>query len=198
MKESDFLYYYIKGCVAIKGDGFVVVENGGIGYKLSVSETTRNELASGSEALVYTYLYVREDIMELYGFSTIEEKNMFMNLIAVSGIGAKAAISVLSIGTPAKIAAAIITNDANTIKKAQGIGAKTAQRIILELKDKISSDEIDIPEDIPTGESDSISEVINALIVLGYSEREAAAAVRGIDASMDTESMIKAALKNML
>ena len=200
VKESDFLYFFIKGLLASKGDGFVVVENNGIGYKISVSDNTMSAFSAGDKVTVYTHLYVREDIVELYGFATIEEKNMFLSLITVSGVGPKAAMSILSIGTPAKIAAAVIKNDAKLIQKAQGIGAKTAQRIILDLHDKINTDNLDIPEDVEViaDDKNKLSEAVSALTVLGYNDREAASALKGIDMSLDTEEIIKLALKNML
>ena len=200
VKESDFLYFFIKGMLESKDEGFIVVENNGIGYKISVSENTMSSFTTASQITVYTHLYVREDIVELYGFSSLEEKNMFLSLISVSGVGPKAAMAVLSLGTPAKIAAAVIKNDAKFIQKASGIGAKTAQRIILDLHDKINTEALEIPDDIEVVVEDKgkLSEAVSALTVLGYSDREAASAVKGIDLSLDTEEIIKLALKNML
>ena len=193
------MYFYIKGKITHKSDGFVVVETGGVGYKIAVSDTTYNLLKTDTEATVYTYLYLREDIMDLYGFSTLEEKNMFIHLISVSGVGPKAALSILSLGAPAKIAAAVITNDAKTIQKAQGIGAKIANRIVLELRDKLKTEELDIPEDIcpEPVDKDRLNEAVNALIVLGYTEKEAVSALAKADLALGTEELIKFALKNL-
>jgi len=197
MKESDFLYFYIKGVLTHKDEGFVVVENNGIGYKLTVSDTTFSAVRTNEPVTLYTHLYVREDIMELYGFSTVEEKNMFLSLMTVSGVGAKAAIAILSIGTPAEIAAAVITNDAKAIQKAQGIGAKTAQRVILELHDKIKCEDIVLPAEVNPSDSGKLTEAVGALTALGYSESEAASALRGVDLSLDTEEIVKQGLKNL-
>lgn len=191
------MYFYIKGVLTLKGDSFVVVENNGIGYKLTVSDTTLSTLKSKESVTIYTHLYVREDIMELYGFMSIEEKNMFLSLLTVSGVGAKAAIAILSLGTPSDIAAAIITNNAKYIQKAQGIGPKTAQRVVLELHDKIKCEDIVIPRDIDEKDGTKLSEAIGALCVLGYSDSEAVSALRGVDTSLDTEQMVKIGLKNL-
>ena len=200
VKESDFLYFFIKGNLEAKDNGFIVVENSGIGYKISVSDNTMSSLTVNTQVTVYTHLYVREDIVELYGFSSLDEKNMFLNLISVSGVGPKAAMAVLSLGAPAKIAAAVIKNDAKFIQKASGIGAKTAQRIILDLHDKINTENLEIPDDteVVVEDKNKLSEAVSALTVLGYSDREAASAIKGIDLSLDTEEIIKLALKNML
>ncbi len=198
LKESDSLYFYIKGTLAFKGEGFVVVDNNGIGYRLTVSDNTYSALKAGENVNVYTHLHVREDVMELYGFSAPEEKSLFLMLMGVSGIGAKAAVSILSVGTPSQISAWIITGDAKAIQKAQGIGAKTAQRVILELRDKITADDLNIPADEVQNDSASISEAVGALCALGYSEAEARSALRGVDMSMDTEDIIKTGLKNLV
>lgn len=199
MKESDFLYFYIKGTLTAKNDGFIVVENNGIGYKILVSRTTSDSLCLNTEVTIYTHLYIREDVMDLYGFSGLEEKGMFLNLISISGVGPKAALAILSVGSPAKLASAIITNDVKTIQKAPGIGAKIAGRIVLELRDKLKTEDLQIPDNTEpeSDDKDKLSEVISALIVLGYTEKEASAAIKKADLSLDTEALIKYALKNM-
>jgi len=190
------MYYYIKGTLIKKTENFVVVDCGGVGYMINTSLTSIGTLgAIGSEVTIYTYLVVREDAMELCGFASIEEKEMFLKLISVSGVGPKAAMSILSVGTPSQIAAAIITNDAKTITKAQGVGPKVAQRVILELKDKIDNSELDIStEAVPVQEDGARTEAINALIVLGYSPEMAAKAVAKTESGLSVEEIIKKAL----
>ena len=154
----------------------------------------------GKKITIYTYLHVREDVMDLFGFTTIEEKNMFMHLISVSGVGPKAALSILSVTTPAKFAVAVITNDVKTITKASGVGPKMAQRVILELKDKMKTDELEIDLEDESDDilSDNRSEAISALVVLGYSSNDAQKAVKGIDGTLSVEEIIKKALAGVL
>ena len=194
------MYYYIKGEVILKESGFVVLDNSGIGYKIYTSGNTLMNL-TGKTATLYTYLHVREDIFDLYGFSTNEELTMFLHLLSVSGVGPKAALSILSVVTPAGLAAAIITNDAKTLTKANGVGAKMAQRVILELKDKLKNTEIlpdEIGEIVQDTSSDSASEAVSALMVLGYSQNDAKRAVSGVDNTLSTEAIITLALKKLM
>ena len=195
------MYYYIKGTLVQKSDNYIVVDTNGIGYMINTSLTTLNDLgSSGAEVTIYTYLHVREDAMELFGFSSQEEKNMFVHLISVSGVGPKVALSILSVASPAKFAVAVVTNDVKTITKASGVGPKLAQRIILELKDKLKTDElgIDNSEEISFDASDNRSEAVSALIVLGYSPADAQKAVSKTDASLGVEEIIKKALGSLL
>lgn len=193
------MYYYISGTIASRQDGFIVIDNGGIGYKIYTSENTQNELRGSAEAILYTYLHVREDVFDLYGFATNEERSMFLHLMSVSGVGPKAALAVLSVMPPNSVALAVITNDAKSLTKAPGVGAKMAQRIILELKDKLKNAEI-IPAQIAEEISitDSQSEAVSALMVLGYSQNDAKKAVSGTDASLSTEEIVKQALTNLM
>ena len=132
------MYYYIKGKIAKKCENSIIIDNGGIGYRIYTSANSLSTAGEqGSTATIYTHLNVREDVFDLYGFVTEEEREMFLNLISVSGVGPKAALAVLSVTTPAKLALAVITEDIKTITKAQGVGPKMAQRMILELKDKL-------------------------------------------------------------
>ena len=190
------MYYYIKGTLIKKAENFVVVDCGGVGYMINTSLTSISTLGTaGSEVTMYTYLVVREDAMELCGFASIEEKELFLKLISVSGVGPKAAMSILSVGSPSQIAAAIITNDTKTITKAQGVGPKVAQRVILELKDKIDNSELDISTDtVVVQANDTRTEAINALIVLGYSPEAATKAVAKTEAGLSVEEIIKKAL----
>lgn len=195
------MYYYIKGTLVQKGDNYLVVDANGVGYMIYTSLTSIADVGeTGRNVTMYTYLHVREDVMDLYGFATVEEKNMFMNLISVSGVGPKAALAILSVTTPAKFAVAVVTNDVKTITKASGVGPKMAQRVILELKDKLKTEDLDIDMDEDIGEipSDNRSEAISALIVLGYSPNDAQKAVKGIDGTLSVEEIIKKALSSLM
>ncbi len=196
------MFNYIKGTYISSGSGYVVIENGGIGYTVFTSLNTIGRLSDTEEVKLYTYLYLREGIMDLYGFATEEEKTMFLNLISISGVGPKAAVAILSVAPPEKIALAILTGDYKLIQKAQGVGLKVSQRVVMELKDKLKntidtsslSDE-DIPEVFTGGR---LEEALGALIVLGYSEQEAKKALSGADETKSTEEIIKGALKALL
>ena len=195
------MYYYIKGTLVQKSDNYIVVDANGVGYMIYTSlNSMQNTGEIGKKITIYTYLHVREDVMDLFGFTTIEEKNMFMHLISVSGVGPKAALSILSVTTPAKFALAGITNDVKTITKASGVGPKMAQRVILELKDKMKTDEleIDLEDESDYILSDNRSEAISALVVLGYSSNDAQKAVKGIDGTLSVEEIIKKALAGLL
>lgn len=168
---------YLKGNLAIKSEEYIILEVQGIGYKIYMSKTSIDELKDEKEVKVYTYLKVREDDVSLFGFNSNEELHMFELLISVGGIGAKSAITILSNITPSKFALAVITNDVNTLKKLQGIGSKTAQRIILELKDKIKTEEaMDLSDNKEINEQiqqeENAEELIQALQVLGYRRYE--------------------------
>ena len=138
------MYLYIKGSLEVKTKGYIVVECGGIGYKIFMSDKSLNEIGNiGDNVKVYTHYHVREDEISLYGFKTDEELRMFELLLSVSGIGAKSAITMLSNIEPSEFAFAVISDDVNRMTKIPGIGKKTAQRLILELKDKLKSEEIE-------------------------------------------------------
>ena len=195
------MYYYIKGTLVQKSDNYIVVDANGVGYMIYTSlNSMQNTGEIGKKITIYTYLHVREDVMDLFGFTTIEEKNMFMHLISVSGVGPKAALSILSVTTPAKFALAVITNDVKTITKASGVGPKMAQRVILELKEKMKTDELEIDLEDESDDilSDNRSEAISALVVLGYSSNDAQKAVKGIDGTLSVEEIIKKALAGLL
>ena len=172
------MFYYLKGELDYRDINTCVIDCGGVGYKLTVSYLTSETYASklGKEVKLYTHLAVREDGVELFGFGSYEEKECFNNLTSVSGIGPKAAMSILSTMTPDKLAVAICNGDAKAIAKSPGIGAKSAARIILELKDKMAKDMLN--NAIINGSSDSsasiyisnsaFSEASEALSVLGY------------------------------
>lgn len=171
------MFAYLKGNIQFKSEEYVVIEVNGIGYKIFMSKKSIDELEEDREVKVYTYLKVREDDVSLFGFKTNEELHMFELLISVGGIGAKSAITILSNITPSRFALAVITNDVNSLKKLQGIGPKTAQRIILELKDKIKTEEAILANDNTKLEEEANSEedqeeLIQALQVLGYRRYE--------------------------
>lgn len=195
------MYYYIKGKLAAKGSNYIVIDASGIGYMVYTSLSgIENSGHIGSDITMYTYLNVREDAMELYGFITPEEKTMFMHLISVSGVGPKAALALLSVASPSKLAAAIITDNEKLLTKAAGVGPKAARRIILELKDKLDAQELGIEEDgaeeniIQSVLTDSRAEALSALMALGYSGAEAKSTLARLDASKSTEELIKDAL----
>lgn len=196
------MYYYIKGKLALRGENYIVIDAHGVGYMIYTSLNTIQTVGvQGSEVTVYTYLNVREDAHELYGFATLEEKTLFMQLLSVSGVGAKVALSVLSVLTPAAFAQAVIFDDIKAITKAPGVGPKVAKRIVLELKDKIKKADIEAggkAESINEVGSDSRSEAISALLVLGYSITDAQSAVAGVDASLTVEEIIKQALVRLM
>ena len=168
---------YLKGNIMTKSEEYIILEEQGIGYKVYMSKKSIDELDEEGQVKVYTYLKLREDDISLFGFNTNEELHMFELLISVGGIGAKSAIAILSNIKPSRFALAVITNDVNSLKKLPGIGAKTAQRIILELKDKIKTEEaLDVQnaknmEEKVQNEEDT-EELIQALQVLGYRRYE--------------------------
>ena len=197
---------YIKGILADKGSDHAVVECGGVGFKIytSYNSLMDTKCTKGSEVIFRTHMYIKEGIMDLYGFTTSEELELFELLISVTGVGAKGARAGLSSMSPSKLSLTIATGDANTIKKAPGIGQKTAQRIILELKDKIKNESFiadpkeAFSENIPVA-SNEREEAVNALISLGYSGYEAKNAVSKVGAdAFDTETIIKQALKSLM
>lgn len=199
------MFYYIKGSVAHVAPFLAVIDCGGVGYACRTTNHTLSQLQTGKEAKLYTYLNVREDAMELYGFASENELNCFRMLIGVSGVGPKAALSILSATTPEGLAMSIITGDEKSLTAAQGIGKKIAQRIILELKDKLAKGQLSEAGEAYGGSGVTVipenkaSEAAAALAVLGYSQSEIAAALKGIDLdSLKLEEVIKAALKRMV
>ena len=198
------MYAHLNGIVAEKGDGTLVIECAGVGYQLSVSASTLSDApAVGANMKCYTLLSVREDAMELFGFSTREEKQMFMKLTAVTGIGAKSALGILSAMSLKDLSLAIVSGDVTTLSRAPGIGKKTAQRIILELKDKVDAVELRSPSGAALKganiRQDATSEAIEALLALGYQQSEAARAIAALDPLPSTsDEIIRQALKGML
>ena len=194
------MYYYIKGELVLKQENFAVVDNGGVGYKIYTSQNSLAGISQGTNVTFYTYLYVREDIFDIYGFVTNDELTMFLNLLSVSGVGPKAALAILSVMTPQQLVLAVITSDAKMLTKANGVGAKMAQRVILELKDKLKNVDI-IPDEAMAEEfisEDSGGEAVSALMVLGYSQQEAKKAVSKVDLTLPTEEIVKQALLKLM
>lgn len=196
------MYAYIKGTLEIKTTEYVVIETNGIGYKIFMSESAIDKLGElGAQVKVHTYLKVREDDMSLYGFNTNEELRMFELLLSVSGVGAKSAIVILSNITPSSFALAVITDDVGKLKKLPGIGPKTAQRIILELKDKLKAiedtnkDELEEMLTKKEADGEKVSEAISALQVLGYTRKEIEKAFEKFDKTeLSVEDIIKKGL----
>ena len=206
------MFYYVKGSLVVATPNTAVVDVGGVAYKLTISETTYASLPhhrtadKAPEVLLYTYLSVREDGLDLYGFGSEGELSSFKMLLTVSGVGPKVAISILSLLTPEKFTLAVCTDDKKTISKANGVGAKTAARIILELKDKLLK-ETDLGEaasgvqatSAPESSSSIRSEAQDALLVLGYSRSEAQNVLATIDtANLSLEDIIREALKKLM
>lgn len=194
------MFYHITGALEVKGENFAVIDANGVGYKIYTSFGSLGSLPGIGEAVkMYTYLYVREDILDLYGFYDIEELKMFEMLISVSGVGPKAALSLLSSLSPNSLALAIVNRDTKALTAAQGIGPKAAQRIVLELSDKIAKSNLPLQDQGGAFiNTPADSEALGALTALGYSRQEARSALSGVDLSQDLELIIKDALKRLI
>ena len=198
---------YLKGILEEVGEDYLLVEVNNIGYQVKVSLRVIEGLpAIGKEIKIHTYTYVREDMIALYGFGSKEDLNMFLLLLGVNGVGPKGALGLLSAFSAYDLQMAIISQDAKTIAKAPGIGAKTAQRMILELKDKVSLEDTleqmagGVQEPVSFGELEhSKAEAVEALTALGYSPAESMKAVKAVNMTedMNSESLLKAALKHL-
>ena len=199
------MYYHIEGTIAELGNYLAVIDCGGVGYELNVSLNTLSRLKTGERAKLYVAESIKEDAFDLYGFYTKSEKRSFQLLIGVSGVGPKAALSILSSSTPESLAMAILAGDEKALTVAPGIGKKIAQRVIYELKDKIAKESAGALPAITAGVqtavpgTDKLADAAAALGVLGYGAAEINSALRGVDVeTLDTEGIIKAALKNMM
>ena len=196
---------FVRGIIADKQEDNVLIDVNGIGINVNISGRTAEILPRvGQETQIYTYTCVREDAFLLYGFLTKDDLNIFKQLISVNGIGPKGGLAILSVLTPDDLRFAILSGDAKAIAKAPGIGAKTAERVILELRDKVSIQETGIGQKMTAYESseENISvrnDVVEALVALGYGQSEALKAVKQVAnyESMDIEELLKAALKKM-
>ena len=196
------MFYYLNGTVAEIGPNLAVIDCGGVGYACATTNYTLAQLKRGERAKLFTYLHVREEIFDLYGFSSQAELNSFKMLIGVSGVGPKAALAILSSGTPDQLALSIVTGDEKALTGVPGIGKKIAQRIILELKDKLakeqSSFDVRSGSVTPIQSGGKVQEAASALAVLGYSSQEISAALKGVDTALPVEEIIRQTLKKMV
>ena len=198
------MFYYLNGVVAEMEANLAVIDCGGVGYACATTNYTLSQLKKEERAKLYTYMNVREDAVELFGFATQSELHSFKLLLGVSGVGPKAALSILSANTPANLAMAVVMGDEKALTAAPGIGKKIAQRIILELKDKLAKEQPSFSGDtgaiLPVAvPDDKVREASAALAVLGYSASEVAAALKGIDMdALPLEEIIRQALKRMV
>ena len=197
------MLYNVKGKLTVSDVNFIVVECGGVGFKcFTTLNTVKNIGKIGDEVNVFTYLAVRDDAMDLYGFATLDELNAFKLLITVSGIGPKAAAAILSELSPDRLAICIASGDAKSITKAQGVGKKTAERVVLELKDKMGAITVGDTSDAVSSvaavsESSNSSKAVEALVALGYSQSDAAVVVGSMDKSLSVDEMIRHGLKQL-
>lgn len=197
---------YISGALVSAGENYIVIDNHGMGYRIFVSGKFLEHIpAYGTQIKIYTHMYIREDELTLYGFHSEEELSVFRILIGISGVGPKVAMAILTALTIQELQLAVISEDAKTISKANGVGAKGASRIILELKDKLKMEDMmdasyeqSIVQD--TQDINAARDAILALVNLGYSSSEAALAVKkiGDTSQMDIEAILKAALKKLI
>lgn len=197
------MLYNLKGILTVSDVNYIVVECGGVGFKCFTTLNTVKSIGkTGSEVNVYTHLAVREDAMDLYGFSTLAELDAFKLLITVSGIGPKAAVAILSELTPDKLALCIASGDAKSITRAQGVGKKTAERVVLELKDKMGAittgDNSEIVNSVSSvSEGSNSAEAVDALVALGFSRSDCAVVVGAMDKSLSVDEMIRLGLKQL-
>lgn len=197
------MLYNLKGTLTVSDVNFIVVECGGVGFKCFTTLNTVKQIGkTGDTVNVYTYLAVREDAMDLYGFSSLAELDAFKLLITVSGIGPKAAVSILSELSPDQLAVCIASGDAKAITRAQGVGKKTAERVVLELKDKMGAIAVgDVSDAVSSAASVSANsdsaEAVEALVALGYAQSDAAVVVGAMDKSLSVDEMIRLGLKQL-
>ena len=196
------MIYSVNGTVDLIEPNLAVIDCGGVGYACRTTANTLSQLKIGEKAKLLTYLSVREDAVELFGFYDAAELNCFRMLISVSGVGPKAALSILSGMTPQACALCVASGDGKTLTNAPGIGRKTAERIVLELKDKVSKQDVAagvkgsaVP--IVAAPSNTYAEAVSALMVLGYSNGEATSALSGLDPSAPSDELIRAGLKKL-
>lgn len=197
------MIYSVHGKLIVKDGMMAVVECGGVGYACRTTHVTLSDIGSiGDEVMLYTHLSVREDAVELFGFSSMQELHCFQMLTSVSGVGPKAALAILSDLTSDRFALVVASGDSKTLTKSKGIGAKTAQRIVLELKDKIAkenkgSDWSALAESAVYQKDSAATDAISALMVLGYSQEEVMPLLAGLDKNMTSEEMIREALRQI-
>ncbi|MFR7759027.1 MAG: Holliday junction branch migration protein RuvA [Christensenellales bacterium] len=197
------MFYYLEGIVSDIDINLAVIDCGGVGYAVNTTANTLSRLKTKEKAKLYISEYIKEDCFDLYGFATLSERRCFEMLLTVSGIGPKAAQAILSTSTPEALAMAIMNGDEKAITVAQGVGKKIAQRVILELKDKVSKEANVVAAEMPAvltpADGDSRNDAVAALMVLGYSAPEINGVLRRMDVSgMTTEQIVKIALKNLM
>ena len=203
-RSATSLFYYLEGKVAHVEPYLAVIDCGGVGYACRTTNHTIRQLKKGEVKRLYTYLNVGDGIFELYGFATEQELNSFKLLIGVSGVGPKAALAILSVGTPEHLTMAVITGDEKALTAAPGVGKKLAQRILLELKDKIAKEtqEIGLPASAggaALGSGSKAAEAAAALAVLGYTQQDISAALKGVDVeTLPLEEIVRQSLKKMV
>lgn len=197
------MIYSLKGRLTYNDSNFFVIECGGVGFKCYTSLVSAKKVGViGEQVSVYTYLSVREDALDLFAFSSVDELEFFKLLITVSSVGPKAAVAVLSLFEPQQLVLAIAAGDTRAITRANGIGKKTAERIVLELKDKVAAvsggaDVSGVLEVAAAGESSAVSEAVEALASLGFSQSDAARAVAALDKSLSADELIRLALRSL-
>lgn len=197
------MFYYLNGEITLLDGNLAVVDCGGVGYACRTTTYTISKLRIGQQAKLFTYCNVREDAFDLYGFSSREEQRSFELLLSVTGVGPKAALAILSATSPERFALAIMTQDEKALMAAQGVGKKLAQRIILELKDKLGTVETepglgDVPAAVPASGS-NLGLAQAALLELGYSQQEIAAALKGVAVeTLSTEEIVRNCLRAMV
>ncbi len=197
------MFYYLNGTVAMLDANLAVVDCGGVGYACRTTNYTLARLQLGKPAKLYTYCNIREDAFDIYGFSTREEMNCFEQLLGVSGVGPKAALAILSVVSPEQFTLAVMTQDDKTLTMAQGVGKKMAQRILLELKDKVAGQQLELTGarmmDAPALRGSKSAEATAALASLGYSTAEIGAALKGVDVeALPLEEIVRQALRAMV
>ena len=197
------MFYYLNGTVTVLDQNLAVVDCGGVGYACRTTNYTLARLQLGKPAKLYTYCNIREDAFDIYGFSTREEMNCFEQLLSVSGVGPKAALAILSVVSPDQFTLAVMTQDDKTLTMAQGVGKKMAQRILLELKDKIAGQQMELTSasmaGAPAVRGSKSADATAALASLGYSTAEIGAALKGIDVeNLPLEEIVRQALRAMV
>lgn len=197
------MFYHLEGIITDIDINLAVVDCGGVGYAVNTTANTLSQIKIKEKSKLYISEYIKEDCFDLYGFATLSEKRCFEMLLTVSGIGPKAAQAILSTSTPEALAIAIMNGDEKAITVAQGVGKKIAQRVILELKDKVSKEAGSVATEMPAvvsvADGDARNDAIAALMVLGYSVPEINSVLRKMDISgMSTEQIVKIALKNLM
>ena len=196
------MFYYLNGTITLLDANLAVVDCGGVGYACHTTNVTLSKLQVGKPAKLFTFCNIKEDAFDIYGFSTREELNCFEKLLGVGGVGPKAALAILSVVTPDQFTLAVMTQDDKTLTMAQGVGKKLAQRILLELKDKLAPSQLELSGaqmDVSPVHGSKSAEASAALASLGYSQQEIAIALKGVDVSaMSVEEIVRHALRAMV